>query len=72
MGQNLAGTFSVGSLTTSLKGLPKGHRGYGVLTHSQVAFMQKQKEALSLQKKNSFLCRKSLVQCTISDAIRIT
>ena len=34
MGQNRMGTFSVGSLTTSLKGLKKDHRGYRVLTHS--------------------------------------
>ena len=27
MGQNRMGTFSVGSLTTSLKGFQKGHRG---------------------------------------------
>ena len=38
VGQNLAGTFFVGSLTTSLKGFQKGHRGYGVLTHSYVVF----------------------------------
>ena len=37
MGQNRMGTFSVGSLTTSLKGFQKGHRGYGVLTAKSTA-----------------------------------
>ena len=35
VGQNLAGSFFVG-ITTSLKGVQKGLRGYGVLTHSHL------------------------------------